>query len=111
MFKRICIANRGEIAVRIIRACKEMGIETLAIYSTADREALHVQLATHAVCVGGPRSKDSYLNRVNILSAAVSYGCDAVHPGFGFLSENADFARMVVSVQWRLSDPVRTSWI
>jgi len=105
MFKRICIANRGEIAVRIIRACKEMGIETLAIYSTADREALHVQLATHAVCVGGPRSKDSYLNRVNILSAAVSYGCDAVHPGFGFLSENADFARMVTQCSMAFIGP------
>jgi len=95
MFKRICIANRGEVAVRIIRACKELGIETVAIYSSADADALHTQLATYAVCVGAPRSADSYLNISNILSAAIYYHCDAVHPGFGFLSENAQFARMV----------------
>ena len=95
MFKRVCIANRGEIAVRIIRACKELGIETVAIYSSADAEALHTQLATYAVCVGGPRSGESYLNVSNILSAALYYHCDAIHPGFGFLSENASFARMV----------------
>jgi acetyl-CoA carboxylase biotin carboxylase subunit len=95
MFKRICIANRGEVAVRIIRACKELGIETVAIYSSADADALHTQLATYAVCVGAPQSSASYLNIANILSAAIYYHCDAVHPGFGFLSENAQFARMV----------------
>lgn len=97
MFKRICIANRGEIAVRILRACKELGIQTVALYSSADSNALHVQLADHAVCIGGPRSAESYLNVSNILSAALYYQCDAIHPGFGFLSENASFARMVES--------------
>lgn len=94
MFKRILIANRGEIAVRIIRCCSEMGIESVAVYSTADESALHVQLATASVCIGGPRSADSYLNMQNILSAALGTGCDAIHPGFGFLSENSEFARL-----------------
>lgn len=96
MIKRLLIANRGEIAVRIIRTCKEMEIETVAIYSTADSEALHVQLADYSICVGGPKSNDSYLNMKNILSAACMTGCDAIHPGFGFLSENAKFARLVM---------------
>ncbi|MGX8852569.1 acetyl-CoA carboxylase biotin carboxylase subunit [Amedibacillus sp. YH-ame10] len=96
MIKRLLIANRGEIAVRIIRTCKEMGIETVAVYSTADHESLHVQLADYAVCIGGPKSNDSYLNMKNILSAACMTGCDAIHPGFGFLSENAKFARLVM---------------
>lgn len=95
MFKKILIANRGEIAVRIIRACKEMDILTVAIYSTADQNALHVQLADEAVCVGGPKSTDSYLNKEAIITAAVETGCQAIHPGFGFLSENSDFARLV----------------
>ncbi|MCL1935301.1 MAG: acetyl-CoA carboxylase biotin carboxylase subunit [Defluviitaleaceae bacterium] len=95
MFKRILIANRGEIAVRVIRAAKSLGIETVAIYSTADKEALHVQLSTDSVCVGGPLPKDSYLNMENIISAATLKGCDAIHPGYGFLSENAKFARLV----------------
>ena len=95
MIRKILIANRGEIAVRIIRTCKEMGIETVAIYSTADKDALHVQLASEAVCVGSPLPKDSYLNMNNIIQAACSTGCDAIHPGFGFLSENAMFARLV----------------
>lgn len=94
MFRRILIANRGEIAVRIIRTCREMNIETVAIYSTADREALHVKLATQAVCVGPAKAADSYLNMKNILTAALETGCDAIHPGFGFLSENSDFARL-----------------
>lgn len=94
MFKRILIANRGEIAVRIIRCCREMGIETVAVYSTADAQALHVQLATQAVCIGPEKSADSYLNIKNILSAAVTTDCDAIHPGFGFLSENSEFARL-----------------
>ena len=95
MIRRILIANRGEIAVRIIRTCKEMNIETVAVYSTADKEALHVQLADYAVCIGKAKSADSYLNMKNILSAACMTGCDAIHPGFGFLSENAKFARLV----------------
>lgn len=95
MIKKLLIANRGEIAIRIIRACKEMGIKTVAIYSTADKESLHVQLADEAVCVGGAKSLDSYLNMSNIISAATLKGCDAIHPGFGFLSENSQFARLV----------------
>lgn len=94
MFKKVLIANRGEIAVRIIRSLKEMGIKTVAIYSTADRESLHVQLADEAVCVGGPQPGDSYLNIKNILAAAVGTGAEAIHPGYGFLSENAEFAKM-----------------
>ncbi|MFR2886383.1 MAG: biotin carboxylase N-terminal domain-containing protein [Merdibacter sp.] len=92
--RKILIANRGEIAVRIIRTCKEMGIRTVAVYSTADRDALHVQLAHESVCIGGPRPADSYLNMNAILQAACSTGCDAIHPGFGFLSENPQFAAL-----------------
>jgi len=95
MFKRILIANRGEIAVRIIRTCQELGIETVAVYSTADEGALHTQLATASICIGGPKSSESYLNIRGILTAAVETGCDAIHPGFGFLSENSKFARLV----------------
>lgn len=94
MFKKILIANRGEIAVRIIRACREMGIQTVAIYSEADRDALHTQLADEAVCVGPAPSRDSYLNEKNILSATILKGAEAIHPGFGFLSENSKFAKM-----------------
>lgn len=94
MFSKILIANRGEIAVRIIRACREMGIETVAIYSTMDKDALHVQLADEAVCVGPPKGKDSYLNMENIISATILKGAQAIHPGFGFLSENSRFAEM-----------------
>ena len=92
MFKRILIANRGEIAVRIIRACREMDIETVAVYSTADADALHVQLATQAVCIGPAKAAQSYLNQTAILTAAVETGCEAIHPGYGFLSENDEFA-------------------
>lgn len=95
MFKRILIANRGEIAVRIIRACHELGIEAVAVYSDVDQSSLHVQLADYAVCVGPAKSAESYLNMGSILQAALSLGCDAIHPGFGFLSENATFARLV----------------
>jgi len=105
MIKKILIANRGEIAVRIIRACKEMGIKTVAIYSTADKEALHVQLADEAICVGGPKAKDSYLNMANIISAASLTGCDAIHPGIGFLSENYIFARLVERCQMTFIGP------
>ncbi|NBK96489.1 MAG: acetyl-CoA carboxylase biotin carboxylase subunit [Erysipelotrichia bacterium] len=95
MITKILIANRGEIAIRIIRTCKEMGIATVAIYSKADKDALHVQLANEAICVGDSKVSDSYLNMNNIIQAACSTGCDAIHPGFGFLSENAKFARLV----------------
>ena len=92
MFHRILIANRGEIAVRIIRSCREMEIETVAVYSTADADALHVKLATRAVCIGPAKAGESYLNMSAILTAALETGCDAIHPGYGFLSENAEFA-------------------
>ena len=94
MFKKILIANRGEIALRIIRTCKEMGIKTVAVYSTADRESLHVRFADEAVCIGPPRSSDSYLNMAQILAAAEITNADAIHPGYGFLSENAKFAEV-----------------
>lgn len=92
MFKKILIANRGEIALRIIRTCKEMGVKTVAVYSTADRESLHVRFADEAVCIGPPPSRDSYLNIPNIISAAELTNADAIHPGYGFLSENAKFS-------------------
>lgn len=94
MFSKVLVANRGEIAVRIIRTLHEMGIKAVAIYSVADRESLHVQLADEAVCVGGARPQESYLNITNILTAAIGTGAQAIHPGFGFLSENATFAKM-----------------
>lgn len=94
MFRRILVANRGEIAVRIIRACREMNIETVAVYSSEDKNALHVQMATEAVCIGSAKAKESYLNMQNILSAALLKGCEAIHPGYGFLSENSEFARL-----------------
>ena len=94
MLKRVLVANRGEIAVRIIRACMEMGIETVAVYSEADKDALHTVLADKAVCIGAPPAKDSYLNIGNIIEAAKVTGCDSVHPGFGFLSENSKFAEI-----------------
>ena len=105
MFKRLLIANRGEIAVRIIRCCREMEIEPVAVYSTADREALHVQLASQAVCIGPPKAADSYLNMPNLLEAARATGCDAVHPGFGFLSENSEFARLCTECGLRFVGP------
>ncbi|MEW9674570.1 acetyl-CoA carboxylase biotin carboxylase subunit [Lentibacillus sp. L22] len=94
MIKKLLIANRGEIAVRIIRACKEMDIETVAVYSEADKESLHVKLADEAYCIGPTSSKDSYLNFTNIMSVATMTEVDAIHPGYGFLSENADFAEI-----------------
>ncbi|MEC0694476.1 acetyl-CoA carboxylase biotin carboxylase subunit [Bacillus atrophaeus] len=98
MIKKLLIANRGEIAVRIIRACKELGIETVAVYSEADKEALHVQMADEAFCIGPKASKDSYLNVTNIVSVAKLTGTDAIHPGYGFLAENADFAELCEEV-------------
>ena len=94
MIGKVLIANRGEIAVRIIRACREMGIETVAVYSEADREALHTQLADEAICIGPAPSSESYLNMQNIISATLVSGADAIHPGFGFLSENSKFAEL-----------------
>ncbi|SHE73373.1 acetyl-CoA carboxylase biotin carboxylase subunit [Alkalibacter saccharofermentans] len=93
-FNRVLIANRGEIAVRIIRACKEMNIETVAVYSTADKDSLHAALADYAICIGTGSPKDSYLNLERIMSTAVTLGVDAIHPGYGFLSENSRFAKM-----------------
>lgn len=94
MFKKLLIANRGEIALRVIRTCKEMGIKTVAVYSTADKESLHVKFADEAVCIGPPESRKSYLSMVNIIAAAEITNADAIHPGYGFLSENADFSQM-----------------
>ncbi|MBS5733798.1 MAG: acetyl-CoA carboxylase biotin carboxylase subunit [Clostridiales bacterium] len=94
MFSKILIANRGEIAVRIIRACKEMGVATVAVYSETDKNALHVALSDQSYCIGGPEASDSYLNENQIISAAILAGAQAIHPGYGFLSENAHFARL-----------------
>ncbi|GAX01162.1 acetyl-CoA carboxylase biotin carboxylase subunit [Secundilactobacillus silagei] len=99
MFKKVLIANRGEIAVRIIRALRELNIQSVAIYSTADADAQYVKLADEAICVGGPQPADSYLNMQNIVSAAVLTGAEAIHPGYGFLSENAEFAELCESCQ------------
>ena len=94
MIQKLLIANRGEIAVRIIRACREMGIETVAVYSKADKDALHTQLADEAICIGETKASESYLNMESIISATIATGADAIHPGFGFLSENSKFARL-----------------
>ena len=94
MFTKLLIANRGEIAVRIIRACKEMGIRTVAVYSKADAESIHVALADEAICIGEAAAKDSYLNQERIISAAIASKAQAIHPGYGFLAENASFAKL-----------------
>src|SRR3984885_14712563 len=95
MFDKILIANRGEIALRVLRACREMGIATVAVHSTVDANAMHVRLADESVCIGPASVRDSYLNVPAILSAAAITGADAIHPGLGFLAENAEFATMV----------------
>ena len=93
MFSRVLVANRGEIAVRVIRALHELGVEAVAVYSTADAGTLHTRLADRAVCIGPPSASESYLNMPSVVAAAETTGCDAVHPGYGFLSENPDFVR------------------
>ena len=105
MFDKVLIANRGEIALRILRACREMGIQTVAVHSTADKDAMHVRLADEAVCIGPPPAQDSYLSVSAILSAATIAGVDAIHPGYGFLSENADFAAMVEEHKFKFIGP------
>jgi acetyl-CoA carboxylase, biotin carboxylase subunit len=105
MFKKVLIANRGEIALRVIRACRELGLQTVAVHSTADAESLHVQFADEAVCVGPPPSRDSYLNIRALMAAAEVTGCDAVHPGYGFLSENPGFAEIVEKLGMKFIGP------
>jgi acetyl-CoA carboxylase biotin carboxylase subunit len=105
MFKKVLIANRGEIALRVIRACKELGIGTVAVHSTADTESLHVRFADEAICIGPPQSKESYLNPRALLAAADMTGVDAIHPGYGFLSENAGFAEMVQNMGIKFIGP------
>lgn len=105
MFKKVLIANRGEIALRVIRACRELGIATVAVHSTADANALHVRFADEAVCIGPPASKESYLNVPQLLSAAEITRADAIHPGYGFLSENAEFAEVCENCKIRFIGP------
>ena len=107
MFDKILIANRGEIALRVHRACREMGIRTVAVHSTADADAMHVRLADEAICIGPPSATDSYLNIPAIISAAEIAQADAIHPGYGFLSENARFAEIVQEhrITWIGPDP------
>ena len=95
MIKKILIANRGEIAVRIIRACKELNIKSVAVYSSADKDAMHVQLADESVCIGPAKASDSYLNIPSLLSAYELTGADSIHPGYGFLSENYEFVKIL----------------
>ncbi|HOL14321.1 MAG TPA: biotin carboxylase N-terminal domain-containing protein, partial [Bacillota bacterium] len=105
MFRKILVANRGEIALRIIRSAKEMGIKTVAIYSEADKESLHVQFADEAYCVGPAEQSKSYLNIPNIISSAIVSGADAIHPGYGFFAENAEFAEVCSDNGFRFIGP------
>src|ERR1700744_2705711 len=105
VFEKVLIANRGEIALRVIRACKELGVRTLAVYSEADVDSLHVQLAGESICIGPPPSSDSYLRIDRILSAAEVGDVDAIHPGYGFLSENAHFAEVCESCKIKFIGP------
>ena len=105
MFKKILIANRGEIALRVIRTCREMGIRTVAVYSTADKDSLHVRFADEAVCIGKPQSSDSYLNIQHIMAAAEITNADAIHPGYGFLAENANFAEICAQYNIKFIGP------
>ena len=107
MVKKVLIANRGEIAVRIIRTCKEMGIKTVAIYSEADQDSIHVHMADEAICIGPAHPKKSYLNIDNIISATLVSGADALHPGYGFLSENKDLINACIKTISHLLDLIR----
>ena len=108
MFKKVLVANRGEIALRVIRACKELGIETVAIYSEADRESLHVRFADDDVCIGPPPARESYLRIARIIAAAEITGADAIHPGYGFLAENAEFAETCAASNITFIGPTAT---
>ena len=105
MFKKILIANRGEIALRVIRTAREMGIKTVAVYSTADRDSLHVKFADEAVCIGRPQSADSYLNIPHLMAAAEITNADAIHPGYGFLAENAKFSQICADHEIKFIGP------
>ena len=105
MFKKILIANRGEIALRIIRTCREMGIKTVAVYSTADKDSLHVRFADEAVCIGKAQSSESYLNIPHIMAAAEITNADAIHPGYGFLAENASFSEICAQYNIKFIGP------
>ena len=110
MFKKLLVANRGTIAIRIIRACRELGIDTIAIYSTADKDSLHVRMADEAVCIGPAAAEDSYLNIPSIISTVLTYGADAVHPGYGFLSERRGFCRGLPAVGSKFRGAARSPY-